>query len=183
MAGNNPDKVSGTFLGRKLSQTPKAIWLWEQVLTKYNFKRIIDIGTWRGNLSFYLYLFCLARDAEFHTFDVREKWQFDYPDLKKELGFPSHFYGMDIFKNIEKIKEFIQKEGITILYCDDGEKTREFNTFAPFLKTGDVIAVHDWKTEVSPESIEKTKTDYGFKEIFVKECDEEGMTRFFEKWK
>ena len=126
-----------------MSQTQKAIWLWEIVLNKQNFKRFIDIGTWQGNLSFYFYLFCLNRNAEFYTFDVREKWQ---TPLKEKLGFGEHFKNWDIFQHIEEIGQLIVKEGQTIIYCDNGKKTREFGTFAPYLKVGDVIAVHDWKT-------------------------------------
>lgn len=170
--------VLGTFLGSVMSQTQKVIWLWEIVLKGRNFSRFIDIGTWRGNLSFYFYLYCLNKKAEFYSFDVRKIWE---SPLAKELGFDKHFYQLDVFQNIEQVGKIIVKEGQTILFCDNGRKTREFNTFAPYLKVGDIIAVHDWITEVPPQSIEAVKVSCGLQEIFSKECDEEGLTRFFQK--
>lgn len=165
-----------------MSQTTKAIWLWEQVLEHQLFKRFIDIGTWKGNLSFYFYLYCLAREADFYTYDVKNRWaQFLYK-LKTEMGFDKHFYQLDVFQNIEEIGKLISQNGQTILFCDNGNKPREFNVFARFLKIGDIITVHDWNKEVFPENVKKPCEEYKLKEVFVKESDEEGLTRIFKKY-
>ena len=178
---NQPEKPTGTFLGYKMSQTPKSVWLWERVLRSFPFKRIIDLGTWHGGLSLYFYLFCLEREAEFYTFDVRNKCFGNR--LMEITNFYNHFELLDIFQNIEKIGSLITKQGLTILFCDNGNKPREFNTFAPYLKKDDIIAVHDWLTEIFPENIKDACEKYNLQEIFSKECEEEGMTRFFQKWK
>ena len=163
-------REKGTFLGRTMSQTWGAISLWEKVLTRNDFSRIIEIGTMKGVLSHYFLLFCKQRGAEFHTFDI------------KDFGMPEevrwHFHQADVFEpwNITIIKDLIHKEGQTILFCDGGDKPKELETFAPFLKKGDLIATHDWGTEVYvrdvPEGVERT---------FDKECKKEGMTQFFIK--
>jgi len=178
---NDPLKLLGSFLGKELSQTPKVFWLWELVLKGQDFARFIDIGTWRGNLSFYFHLFCLERNAEFYTFDTRRKWGLDLSELKEKLEFGKHFKQMDIFQHIEEIGNLIKKEGKTIIFCDDGNKPREFNTFSPYLKVADIIAVHDWNTEVPPESVKESCLKHNLSEIYSKECDEEGMIRIFQK--
>ena len=36
----------------------------------------------------------------------------------------------------------------TFLYCDDGDKPKEVNTYARYLNKGDAIGVHDWGEEI-----------------------------------
>ena len=63
-----------------------------------------------------------------------------------------------------------------ILLCDNGDKPREFDTFAPLAKPGDIIVVHDWETEIFPGHINYDLVN----EIMVDECEEVGsMSRFF----
>ena len=79
----------------------------------------------------------------------------------------------DIFENADEIIVLIQKPGITVLFCDGGNKVREFKTFAPHLKKGDIIAVHDWMTEIFPENTQ----DFAVKELIP--AIDDGMTKFF----
>lgn len=179
---NNPNKLTGTFLGYGMSQNPEALWLWEQVLRVQNFKRFIDIGTWKGGLSMYFYLWCLDREADFYSYDIREKC---YPrkgkKLFEKLGFYKHFYLKDVFEAEEEIGNLIGQSGKTIIFCDNGQKEKEFQTFSPYLKSGDIIAVHDWMTETRPEVIYPIADFHNLKEIFIEESQKEKMTRFFQK--
>jgi len=175
--------ITGTFLGNEMSQTPRALNMWEKVLTEIkDFKRIVDLGTWHGNLSLYFLLFCLGREAEFYTFDNREIWNTTAKKVKELVRFTDYFKHCDIFQHIEEIGQTIQKEGKTILYCDNGKKAREYNTFVPYLKLSDIVAVHDWGREVFPRDIKETNVKYKLKEIFITETEEEGLTRFFQKY-
>ena len=53
---------------------------------------------------------------------------------------------MDAFEKstIEKIQKYIQEPGKTLVFCDGGNKKREFNLFAKYLKVGDIIMGHDY---------------------------------------
>ena len=151
-------------------------------MAKWEFKRILEIGTYKGNLSLYLLLFCLNRknNTEFYTYDPKHLW--DGSPLKRLLNFQDYYYKYDVFEYEKQIGEIIQKDGISIVFCDGNDKSREFNIFAPYMKVGDILGIHDWNTEYSSEedlkdSIEK----YNLVEIFSKECDEEGYLRFFRK--
>lgn len=158
-----------------MSQTSKAIGLFEQVLGKVDFKQMVEIGTQSGNFSLYLYLFSLTKIAQFQTYDVKD--QIDRTFVKDLLGFRNHFQELDVFKHIEEVAELLSRPGKTVLFCDGGDKEREFNTFVPFLKPGDIVAVHDWGTEVHKKNLNLDSVD----ELEPKLCEQEGMIRFFVK--
>ena len=66
-----------------------------------------------------------------------------------EKHFPNHgidfrvedSFSEDTFKDIV---EMIQGEGKCLVLCDGGNKPKEFNTFAKYLKSGDHIMCHDY---------------------------------------
>jgi len=35
-----------------------------------------------------------------------------------------------------------------LLFCDNGDKPREFREFVPHLRVGDCVGVHDWGSEI-----------------------------------
>jgi hypothetical protein len=47
------------------------------------------------------------------------------------------------------------------LFCDGGNKAREFRTFAPMLGAGSIISTHDWPGEIKPEDVQATESDLG----------------------
>ena len=58
--------MSIKVLGEECGQSLEELRLWETM----EFDRIIEIGTWKGGFSLYLYLLCLNKGKEFHTFDI-----------------------------------------------------------------------------------------------------------------
>ncbi|HEC64669.1 MAG TPA: glycosyltransferase [bacterium] len=172
-------ELRATFLGRRIVQTPRAMTLWERILTATDFKRVIEIGTLRGNLSLFFLLFCITRDAEFCTYDIRNEWKGG--KVKDLLNFEAYYKNKDVFECIDEIKKFIQRKGITIMFCDGGDKAKEFQTFAPYLKPQDIIAVHDWMTEIFDYHVADLCKEHNIKEVFVKESEIENLTRVFQK--
>lgn len=51
------------------------------------------------------------------------------------------------------------------LFCDNGDKPKEIRTYAPYLKSGDFIAVHDYNTEIFDEDL-KYLFDLGYIELY-----------------
>jgi cephalosporin hydroxylase len=96
---------------------------------------IIEIGTANGGFTKILEDHPISLNAEIYTYDIRHK-QYNFNRAK--------FIQKDCFKVEKEIAKQIQKEGITILFCDGGNKIKEFNTFAKYLKTGDIILAHDY---------------------------------------
>jgi len=159
-----------TFIGTRMAQTPRAVALWEKVLSETEFSRIIEIGSYKWGMSLLFYLFCIQRKAEFFTYDIGK---FTPPRVVREIGLTKHFKMVDVFTIEKEIGALIKKEGRSIVYCDGGNKARELQVFSQYLKQGDIIAVHDWGTEVDSYPLFLI-------EIYSKECNDEGMTRIFQ---
>lgn len=173
--------IGSSFIEGVMAQSPNAITLWDKVLRATQFRRIIELGTANGNFSLYLYLWCIGRGADFYTMDIMKSWHNGNRILKDKLDFESHFYNIDIFEKQEDIKTLIQGEGKTILICDNGNKIKEFKTFAPMLKAGDLISVHDWDTEISEVDTRGICSLMNLDFVFLAESKDEGWTRIFQK--
>ncbi|HCR36449.1 TPA: hypothetical protein DIU22_05435 [Candidatus Woesebacteria bacterium] len=173
-------EIRCTLFGMQIGQSFAALFLFEKLLGDYPIKRILELGTWYGNLSLYFLLYCLNIDADFRTYDtlnISSKSK-----LKTLLEFEKYFQQKDIFKSTEEIREFIQREGRTFLFCDNGSKKEEFRLFVPFLKNGDIIGVHDWDSEIFLSDISDIIELYHLEMIFEGECKKyDKKLRFFKK--
>lgn len=147
------------FLGKGIAQTKEAIPLWESLVSSHRPARIIELGTGGGMFSCYLKLLCIQFDAEFHTFDNHPLTETSVSHL---LDLRSSFEMLDIFVNEEKIAGLIKRDGLTIMFCDDGDKIREFNMFTKYLKTGDIISAHDWGVEISNQDVVESLIDLSY---------------------
>lgn len=51
---------------------------------------------------------------------------------------------------IERVRQLVaDTSGTAIVYCDGGNKPKEILTYAPLMRPGDLIAAHDYGTEIS----------------------------------
>ena len=128
-----------TFFGLPMQQNILAPLSLDNLIKTVCPARIIEIGTALGGLSV-LFRLC---NAEFVTYDI-EDVRFD-KGLFDSLGID--FRLADCFEREKEIADLIQKEGTTLLFCDGGDKPKEFKTFARYLKPGDVICAHDYAPE------------------------------------
>lgn len=98
-------------------------------------ERIVEIGCGSG-----LWTMCLAALAgprvRIYGYDTREMLRPAIPSVIFRVA--------DCWEVDEEIRGLIRKPGTTLLLCDGGNKVREFNRFAHLLKSGDVIAAHDY---------------------------------------
>lgn len=126
----------------------------ETVLRTIGFpKLIVELGTGTGTFT---KLLALVTDAEIHTYDDGSRL--------KSLGFEG-------FRNIIAFEGDIFKSPILVedcdwLICDNGNKRKEVETFAPRLRPGSLLWVHD---------VENT---YGWNV----ECPMDGVTGFKKIW-
>lgn len=167
-------KPNCTFLGEWCAQAYSAMFMWEKLLNKYNFSRFIELGTGRGNMSMYFYLFCLNRNAEFITYEYLEKFKVNDTPLKRKLNFADNIRSVDMFKEKDTIIDEINKAGRTILFCDGLDKPYEIEVFCPNLKVGDILAVHDWGRAVKYDWVSDILEYNNYKFIFKKELEELG---------
>ena len=183
--------TNNSFLGGTIGQTNLAISSFEQLLRPIDFARIVEFGTWNGNFSIYLALWCLRRNADFYTYDIIN-WKKATDSFNNNRESSANFLSQFLDGHFEpgnvleeplktKIASLISSDGCTVLFCDNGNKKLEFNLYAPYLKPGDIIIVHDWKKEINPPDIEGICIACNIKEIHKDLSAEEGWLGFFQK--
>lgn len=137
-----------TLFGIHTLQTWTDMMLWEKFLGSHRgLRALIELGTFKGGFTAFLSLQAIQRGMKFYTFDIKRL--FDGP-LAKYLMFDQNFYEGDLFGEMQQVViEILEndKNHPLLLYCDDGNKPREFQTFVPHLRAGDLVAVHDWNVE------------------------------------
>ena len=128
-----------SILGLPVSQNAWTIAMFSNLLTDIPPYRIIELGTGNGGLSILLSLRVPPRHV--HTYDLSDFRSGRVVDSHRKLGI--QFHQEDIWTNEPSIADLISQDGRTWLLCDGGDKTREVETFAQYLKKGDVIGAHD----------------------------------------
>jgi hypothetical protein len=135
------------YLDCRAQQNPKAFSVFRDFFAaNSDFKLVVEIGTSSGGLSLLLKDLCDGIGAKFVTYEINEGLR---DELSQRFGFVSRNIDMrvcDIFQpeNIRALVSAIQEPGRVLLLCDGGNKVREFNLFAPYLKPQDVIMAHDY---------------------------------------
>lgn len=173
-------KCRSTFLGRKARQMPEVYQMFEMLMQQEKFVRIVELGTAPGALSLYFALYCIENKMKFYTYDIKDYEKSIVRDL---IGFDKYFEKINVFEHIDMISELIQRPGKTLLFCDDGDKPKEFQTFGPALKTGDVIGAHDWSWEIKMEDVADTCNKHNLKAIEIMPRQDEIMfIKLFQKY-
>lgn len=165
-------------LGFVTNQNRMAIPTWSFAMEKYPPFRIVEIGAYNGGFTCALGVHAYNIGAKIYSFDRQQIPGDKYRAFADFLGIS--WFQMDCFsaEAIELIKKLVQSPGITYLLCDGGNKAREINTFAPFLKPGDVVGGHDYFlegrhdlwgwTELTKEQVTPTLKEHDF-EPFMQE--------------
>ena len=109
---------------------------------------VIELGTAGGGLTSLLGV-CMRRigNSEVHTFDVQDA--VPKPIVLAALGVHRHFGSVFETPMRQGIEWLIASStGSVLLLCDNGDKPREFQMFAPYLREGDVIMAHDYMRDL-----------------------------------
>lgn len=172
---DNIRQINQKFMGGGMSQNYFAIPWFEYYFDTHNFEYIVELGSQKGCLSTYFANFAgITEQCFFETYEINpdKDWntrKFEgcghwFKKLADMSPFVNYFH-QDVFSNktISHISENISQFK-TFIFCDGGDKVEEFKTYAPLLKTGDCIAVHDWGHEIHKAQIEQEIQNYGFTE-------------------
>ncbi len=189
-------QIGCSFTGARVAQCPGDFWVWETVLHENPFSRIMELGTAYGIFSCYLLMHCLHRGAEFQTIDTPGNpfwWnsgrkhssggsviEHNNGRVIERLGLKDHYVQVDAFspEGTKIIRDFVSQDGPSILFCDNGNKPREAKLFAPFLKVGDLLVVHDWKSEFYEIDIPPVVRE-NFEPL--QEVDDKSATKFWKR--
>jgi hypothetical protein len=160
VAGRDPfhDFATCSFGGVTCAQQWCDFYLWEVILnTHQHLRGIVELGSWEGGMSRYLFSQAKTREMDFVTFDSIQPAEA-----------PRNFIRLDIYRFPEKVShEANHMGGPVALFCDGGNKPRELRTFPPLMPEGSIFVVHDWGTETQPEDV----PDF-LEEIHGEFCDE-----------
>lgn len=175
----NPHRYPLPFLGIQASQTWDDLHLWERFFNEHPLRRVVELGTGNGGMAVFLTLQCVQRGVEFWTLDNQHwlDWTQGVPAL---LGMHSRSIVADLFKEGRaRIEALLSSdEGHPLcLFCDNGDKRREWREFVPLLRAGDFIAVHDWGVEFTAADAVGAVSP-----IMAEWCEARGsMTRWFRR--
>jgi hypothetical protein len=138
------------ILGFPMNQNRMAVPTWSYAMELEPPRRIIELGAYNGGFTICLALHVYNlrvndhRECRIYSYDLCDAPTSHWGRLASELGII--FTTGNVFDNEAKIAALIKEPGPTWLLCDNGSKVKEFNTFAQYLKPGDVIAAHDYFT-------------------------------------
>lgn len=147
--------VNGGFAYKYLfiSQHPNVGNIFRSFLNNNHACRILEIGTMHGGLT--LMIKDILDDiglssTSIRTYDI-ENQEFLKPlvvdtnvEVITENLFDRYYRVFRDEQTKNKITQYIQQEGLTIVLCDGGCKKCEYNILAPLLKKGDIIMAHDY---------------------------------------
>jgi len=61
---------------------------------------------------------------------------------------------------VQRVKDVLAaSDGPAFVFCDNGNKPREFELYSQVIRSGDLIAAHDYATEIGPADLQKRPAD------------------------
>ena len=137
--------LNSTFAGQEIAQRWSDLFIFERTFQEFKPDLIIELGTYLGALTHFFSL-----HGRVWTIDNMKRIIKEYPNVKYTIS--------DVFSDsmVEGIRHAIQSHSQILLFCDNGNKIEEFKLYAPLLKKGDIIFVHDWNNEIKMTDIKET---------------------------
>jgi len=173
-----------SFLNVQFAQNELVVPTFDLFLSKAgNVDRIIEVGTGCGIFTVFLGIYCFYNDKKLITYDIEDKMQEKTRKLFRTLGIDYRI--KNIFENITEIKDEIQKQGCSVVLCDNGNKVKEFQIFSKFLKSGDFIFAHDYAKDLDFFRSEIQNKYWNWLEIDDKRiedsCNQESLVSYMQE--
>lgn len=139
-----------TFVGQHMQHNYRLYFVLDEVFkTQPQIDQIIEVGTGQGALTTYLALWAMKLKLKYtHSFDKKTLCNVGFLN---DLGV-ALFLG-DVFAPDCPLNSGSFYNETILFICDGGDKQREFETFAPRLKSGSIICAHDLGAEFFDEKI------------------------------
>jgi predicted O-methyltransferase YrrM len=139
------DSIS-TYNGWGAQQNPHSFEIFYNFLKDVKPSRILEIGTSLGGFTSFLKYSCnrLNIECEIITYDIYGRHEYE---AMKQFGIDvrvENVFDLQYTELKQDVIDFIQKDGVTIILCDGGNKKLEFNLLSNFMKKGDFILAHDY---------------------------------------
>ncbi len=135
----------------------------EKVLKDYEPELIIEIGTYRGGFTKHLCKWFPG--TPIYTFDLINAVSKRDAKIFRVDSKVSRVITSQTFENDVILPMLLASPVKKFLFCDGARKEEEINSFAGFLRDGDLLGVHDWNSEVNPENVSKALSKYQEHEV------------------
>lgn len=161
--------------------TADGMELMKEILARYKFYLVVELGYAAGGLTAMIH--DTLPECFVRSFDVRK-----VPPLTDEQADAFNgrvgFIQADLLPGPDPVVlNYLRWPNRKLLYCDNGDKTREVVTYAPHLHKGDILGIHDWseaKLDASPSVLTPFLTRLGFDPYMHDEFEaSESLARFF----
>lgn len=131
-----PGSISLPF-GVKTSHTWHEVGQLLRIINDFDINMFIEIGCHVGGLASIINCRKFYQPGfSYIGYDINGSVVDDHVNSRCDIRIK------DVFK--DPIHLTIQQHKNTFVYCDGGNKVKEMKTFAPSLKSGDIIACHDY---------------------------------------
>jgi hypothetical protein len=144
-----PGDAAQAPLGLPMCQNRLAVPTWSYAIELERPARILEVGSYSGGLAIALGLHCHMIGSRMISYDRNAQDEQLLP-LAGVLGVD--FRVGDIWALEAEVASLIAEPGKVFVLCDGGDKPRELMTFGKYLKSGDVIAAHDYNMYSGHES-------------------------------
>ena len=161
--------ISKRVAGAKVSavQEPGAIEAICSLLLEVRPEVIVEFGTCSGGLTMPMHE--TLPEADLFSFDIKndmdpaaELITLEWNPTKRDWFGPTVRFiraNLLIGEDLE-VRAALSTGRRTLLYCDNGHKALEVRTWAPLLRSGDILGAHDWNEEISETDIADILTDF-----------------------
>ena len=133
------------------------------VIGKVKPKHIVELGTYYGGFAAYLADMSAEWGGHVYTFDKEKQ---DTVDKVLKYCNNATFIEGNILSSVNSDIVDIISRSNAMLYCDNGNKNLELEMYAPYMKKGSIVGVHDYGTECDPEIAEPLMKRLGFKQFY-----------------
>lgn len=135
-----------TLFGVPINQKHLAVWLYENLWAYYGDLRwIVELGTGNGALTLHWAMCAAVRGVPFASFDNQVIERPRVVSAVHALG--GKIIQADVFAQMDQVKAAIPTQEPGLLFCDNGDKPREIETFAPITAVGTIVLGHDFPKE------------------------------------
>ena len=134
-------------MGIKLSQTWREVVTHFEIIARHNVRLFVELGVHHGGLAA-LMLAYQDYNSAFRYLGV----EIDRRLVDSRVARPDAILYGDCLNSItmRAVKTFIDvTKGPACVFCDNGNKPAELKAYAPLLRPGDFISVHDYGTEIT----------------------------------
>lgn len=172
------------FFGTDLSQAENMPVILNKFLNIVRPETIIEIGTFKGGLSVLFQLYSISNNKTFVTYDITDFIQNKQLFLK--LNIDRRLSNVFTQQTMAEIVSLIQRNGVTVIFCDGGNKIAEFNYFGQYLKKNDYILAHDYAIDMNHFNNTLKDKLWNWCEItdadIQKICDENNLKKVYDQF-